>query len=144
LAGDSSVENKVLMSVVFPRPDSPTKGVHSGPHRLKKNHIPTTMMVKWAPRFATILCLCNGLTRQYFFQRCVQDTDLVGKVGNANTINGGCRSGHCGRGEWTATTTLTSKKIKFPLRNGLRTNPVCIYLPRGFSGSCPPLRSTVL
>jgi hypothetical protein len=51
------VEKSVLMKVVFPRPDSPATcdGQTNGIKTRTGKH---TIMVKAAPRFATILCLC--------------------------------------------------------------------------------------
>ena len=53
------MEKSVLMSVVFPRPDSPyRKHIRiSGQQNVEAIIVPTTIIVKWAPRFATILCL---------------------------------------------------------------------------------------
>lgn len=57
------VENRVLMNVVFPNPDSPaTYGCQSHPYA-RAVAIALTIIVKAAPRLATILCLV-GL-RQY-------------------------------------------------------------------------------
>jgi hypothetical protein len=50
------VEKSVLMKVVFPRPDSPAtcSSQIESPLMWMASH---TIMVKAAPRFATILCL---------------------------------------------------------------------------------------
>lgn len=51
------MEKRVLIKVVLPKPDSPDEKV-IGPHiESLESYLPTTIMVKWAPRFATILCL---------------------------------------------------------------------------------------
>ena len=52
------VEKSVLMKVVFPRPDSPATCPVSGATVTRYRHL-RTMMVKLAPRFATILCLLH-------------------------------------------------------------------------------------
>ena len=53
------------------------------------------MMVKWAPCFATILCLClvERVRNSGFFDKS-QDTNLVWQVGNADTINRRRRDRH--------------------------------------------------
>lgn len=54
------VENSVLMKVVFPNPDSPATCFcqRFQPARIRGEWEPT-MIVKAAPRFATILCLVH-------------------------------------------------------------------------------------
>lgn len=53
------VENKVLMKVVFPNPDSPATyhAIRLLVMSYNADKMLHTIMVKAAPRFATILCL---------------------------------------------------------------------------------------
>lgn len=51
------VENKVLMKVVFPKPDSPATWSESVYLGCLLGMSGNTMMVNAAPRLATILCL---------------------------------------------------------------------------------------
>lgn len=57
------VENKVLIKVVFPRPDSPATWSKSVYLICLLGVSGSTMMVNAAPRLATILCLDPGQSR---------------------------------------------------------------------------------
>ena len=54
------VEKRVLMKVVFPNPDSPATWSQLASCRVNRAQVLFTMMVKAAPRFATILCRWLG------------------------------------------------------------------------------------
>ena len=88
----------MLINVVLPRPDSPAE--IRVQERYETTHpqgyAPTTMIVKCAPRLATILCLCKPRVTTWSVLGGKR-TDLVGKVGNTNSIVGGRRreGRHC-------------------------------------------------
>ena len=82
----------------IPPPPRPTvRPVDQGRHTAAR-HSPTTMIVKCAPRLATILCLCNPDTRVQLRGAWEETTTgkahLVGEVGNADTVREGGSSGH--------------------------------------------------
>lgn len=59
------VENKVLMKVVFPRPDSPATWDISAYSSYSLETCGNTMMVNAAPRLATILCLDAKVSQRW-------------------------------------------------------------------------------
>ena len=64
------VENRVLMNVVFPSPDSPATYDNESIDSMRetgRRSAERTIIVKAAPRLATILCLKSSLERSNYF-----------------------------------------------------------------------------
>ena len=71
------------------------------PATKREAHSPTTMIVKWAPRLATILCLCYARHTRSVQPRTetrtrwrpsASDTHLVGQVSDTNAVGEGSSS----------------------------------------------------
>ena len=68
---------------------------------------PTTMRVKWAPLLATILCLYRQKKTVWIvINKNWRKTNLVGKIGNANSIGNWSRSRH----GWKTTKVSTRQR----------------------------------
>ena len=89
-----------FVAAIPPSPRPTTRLVDQERHTPAR-HSPTTIIVKCAPRLATILCLCNPDTRVQLRGAWQETTTgkahLVGEVGNADTVGEGSSSGHGGR-----------------------------------------------
>ena len=86
-----------FVAAIPPSPRPTARPVDQGRHTAAR-HSPTTIIVKCAPRLATILYLCNPDTRVQLRGAWQETTTgkahLVGEVGNADTVGEGGSSGH--------------------------------------------------